>query len=345
MRVQMINPDKIFISLFGLSLLWSSNVLADWYKSEQAIMGTEVVVDIWHENADIARQCSDAVFKEMRRIDALMSPYRETSELSRVNREAAQQAVTISDELFELIERSLAMSVRSSGAFDITFASVGHLYDYREQRKPSAQMIKQKLPAINYRHLHLDRSRHSISFAHEAVKIDLGGIAKGYAVDNAIALLKQCGIDNGLVSAGGDSRILGDRHGKPWMMGVRHPRKQGGIAVSLPLNNTAVSTSGDYERYFVEDGQRYHHIIQPQTGHSAADVISVTVLGDEALSTDALSTTVFVLGVQQGLALIETMVEMEAIIIDAQGKMHYTSGLMPPQSRISQIQQSQGGQH
>jgi thiamine biosynthesis lipoprotein len=261
-----------------------------------------------------------------------MSPYKPNSELSRINQRAAGETVQISEEMFNLLKQSLRMSQMSKGAFDITFSSVGHLYNYREGVKPTDQEIQKSLESINFRHVLLDETNRSVRFARPGVRIDLGGIAKGYAVDNGIAILANCGIKGGLVSAGGDSRILGDRGNRPWMMGVRHPRKKDGVAVVLPLSNTAISTSGDYERFFVEDGKRYHHIISPQTGKSISTTWSATVIGPDATTTDALSTTVFVLGPEKGLQLIESLAGIDAVIIDAQGQMHYSSGLMPPKT-------------
>ena len=303
---------------------------AEWFKQEQAIMGTRIAVEFWDEDKTHAEQCAEQVFSEMRRIDELMSPYKPNSELSRINQKAAGQAVRISEEMFNLLEKSLQMSQLSNGAFDITFSSVGHLYNYREGIKPSDEDIQQSLKSINYRHVLLDETNRSVRFTQSGVHIDLGGIAKGYAVDNGIAILAKCGIKGGLVSAGGDSRILGDRGNRPWMMGVRHPRKKDAVAVMLPLSNTAISTSGDYERFFIEDGKRYHHIISPSTGKSVSTTWSATVIGPDATTTDALSTTLFVLGAEKGLQLIETLAGIDAVIIDAEGQMHYSSGLMPP---------------
>lgn len=303
---------------------------ADWYKQEEAIMGTRVAVEFWDEDKTHAVQCAEQVFSEMRRIDALMSPYKPNSELSRINQQAGGAAIQVSDELFSLLKKSLQMSQLSNGAFDITFSSVGHLYNYRQGIKPSEKEIQQSLASINYRHVLLDETNRSVRLARPGVRIDLGGIAKGYAVDNGIAILVACGIKGGLVSAGGDSRILGDRGDRPWMMGVRHPRKKDAVAVMLPLSNTAISTSGDYERFFTEDGKRYHHIISPKTGKSVASTWSATVIGSDATTTDALSTTLFVLGADKGLQLIESIAGVDAVIIDAHGQMHYSTGLMPP---------------
>ena len=299
-------------------------------------MGTRIAVEFWDEDPQHATQCAEQVFNEMRRIDALMSPYKPDSELSRINQHAADEAVLISEEMFKLLQKSMHMSELSKGAFDITFSSVGYLYDYRKGIKPSEEQIHQSLGNINYHHVLLDEANHRVRFARHGVRIDLGGIAKGHAVDNGIAILIGCGIKGGLVSAGGDSRILGDRGNRPWMMGIRHPRQQGAVAVMLPLSNTAISTSGDYERFFIEDGQRYHHIISPRTGKSVSSTWSASVIGPDATTTDALSTTLFVLGPEEGLKLIESLGGIDAVIIDAEGQMHYSSGLIPPAPEAAQ---------
>jgi len=326
-----INWQKIIIVLsFFVFVFLSFDSKSEWFKTQQDIMGTRVVVDIWHQDAAVANQCSDRVFAEMRRIDELMSPFKSTSELTSVNQQASKKAVKISDELFDLIKFSLAISEASAGAFDITFASIGYLYDYRQRQKPSEEVIGDKLKFINYRNISLNEKNKSITFTQDGVRIDLGGIGKGYAVDKSIEIIKACGIKNGLVSAGGDSRILGDKQGRPWIMGVRHPRKKNDVAVKLPLSNTAISTSGDYERFFIEDGKRYHHIIKPMTGKSVDTTWSATVMADKATLTDALSTTLFVLGVNEGLNLINKYKGVDAIIIDSKGKMFYSSGLVAP---------------
>jgi thiamine biosynthesis lipoprotein len=310
--------------------LLSHPVYAEWFQEHRPIMGTRITVELQLDDATKAGQCKEAVFEEMHRIDELMSPYKEGSQLARINREAARLPVKISPELYSLIERAQTISELSGGAFDITFASVGYLYDYREHIRPSDEEIESHLNAIDYRHIRLDPKDHSIRFVSPGVRIDLGGIAKGYAVDNGIRILQGCGVKNGLVSAGGDSRIIGDKGGRPWMMGIQDPRKKPGVAVVLPLSDTAISTSGDYERYFIEDGRRYHHIISPSTGKAVSDTISASVIGPDATSTDALSTTVFVLGAAKGLKLIETLPGFDAIIIDSKGAMHYSSGFQPP---------------
>jgi thiamine biosynthesis lipoprotein len=299
-----------------------------WFSRDEAIMGTAIRVELWGDDRESAEAAIDAVMDEMHRIDALMSPYKESSELSRINRDAARKPVEVSAELFELLARSIAFSELSTGAFDITYASAGHLYDYRKRIRPTDEQLAAAREAIGYRHLQLDRATRSVRFARAGVRIDLGGFAKGYAVDNGAAILAQHGVRHAMVAAGGDSRMLGDRCGRPWTIGVRDPRREGEVVALLPLEDVAVSTSGDYERYFDENGERCHHLIDPRTGKSPRAVRSVTVIAPDGLTSEALSKTVFVMGVEEGIRIVESLPDVDAVVIDANGKLHYSAGLL-----------------
>ena len=306
----------------------------EWHTDTQSIMGTEVSVSIWHSDPKFAVPIIAEVMAEMRRIDQTYSPYIESSDLANLNRMAFKQAVHVSDEFYWLIKRSLEFGELSNGAFDITFASVGWYYDYREEKRPDDKQIESLLPAVNYQYVVLAENPKAVKFEHENVRIDLGGIAKGYAIDQASKIFAKHKVVSATVSAGGDSRVVGDNQGRPWVVGIKNPRKQHDddkeSVIRLPLENTAISTSGDYERYFIdESGQRVHHILNPRTGKSAQEVVSVTVLGDRGVDTDALSTTVFVLGVEKGLALINRIPGFDCIIIDRFGKVHYSDDLLP----------------
>ena len=316
--------------MFAGCLLWSAVVTADWYTDEQAIMGTVIRTELWSEDPLTAAEAIMLVNEEMHRIDRLMSTYKPDSEISRVNQDAAENPVRISAELLDLLARGIEMSRLSHGAFDITYASVGQMYDFRAGVRPDEKQINAILPAIDYRFVELDPAERTVSFARPGVRIDLGGIAKGYAVERGVGILRGQGIEHGLVSAGGDSRILGDRRGAPWIVGVRDPRNSDRVVARLPLIDEAISTSGDYERFFEEDGVRYHHIISPVTGHSAGEVRSVTIIGPNATMTDGLSTSVFVMGVQDGLQLIDSLDDFEAVIVDKHGQLHQSDGFLPP---------------
>ncbi len=312
----------VIVFLFG-------NVVAanEWVTREASIMGTTIHAEVWHEDRKLAEQMAEQVLQIMEQVNASMSPYLETSELSKINREASIVPVKVSAELFGLIADSLEYSRLTEGAFDITYASVGYLYDYRNAVRPDSAQIQAKLPGINFTHVKLNRTANSVGFSVPGVRIDLGGIAKGYAVDLAIDRARELGIKNILVSAGGDTRILGDRNGRPWIIGVRHPVDRNRVIAKIPLVNEAISTSGDYERYFDEDGVRYHHIIDPKTGDSARSVHSVTIIGPVATDTDALSTSVFVLGPKKGMELLNSLARIEGIIVDADGNLLYSNGL------------------
>lgn len=293
-------------------------------------MGTEVSVELWHDDPAAGARAIDAVFAEFDRIDRLMSTFKPDSRISKINREAADHAVPAGAELFDLVVRSLDIAVLTRGAFDITFDSVGQHYDFREHRRPDAATTAEARQHIDYRLVQTNSENQSIRFLEPGVRINLGGIAKGYAVERGIDILRDRGIRHAIVTAGGDSRLLGDRRGQPWIVGIRDPRQDGNVAVRIPLENEAISTSGDYERFFLEDGKRYHHIIQPSTGTPAMGVHSATIVGPDAVMTDALSTSVFVMGVDQGLRLIATLPDYEGIVIDAEGRMFYSDGLRPP---------------
>jgi thiamine biosynthesis lipoprotein len=229
-----------------------------------------------------------------------------------------------------LIARANHFSQISGGAFDITYAAVGKLYDYRERIRPTEEQLASARAAVGYRNLVLDMQSRTVRFAVPGMRIDLGGFAKGHAVDNAATILRHRGIRHAIVSAGGDSRVIGDRRGRPWTIGVRDPRRPGEMAALLPLEDVSISTSGDYERYFDADGQRFHHLIDPATGRSPTGVHSVTILAEDGLTTEALSKTVFVLGVEKGLRLIEMQPGVDAVVVDANGALHFSSGLLAP---------------
>ncbi|MET0108120.1 MAG: FAD:protein FMN transferase [Candidatus Thiodiazotropha sp.] len=299
---------------------------AAWISEAEAIMGTKVSVQLWHQDKSRGEAAAQAVMEEFRRLDKKLSPYIEQSELALVNRMAASEPVVISEEFFRLLETSLEYSVLTEGAFDITFASIGHRYDYRKGVKPSDSTIDRTLPLIDYRNIRLVAANRTVSFEKPGVRIDLGGIAKGYAVDRGIELLRQRGIGHALISAGGDSRLLGDHRGRPWHIGIQAPRDKERMAAILPLVDNAISTSGDYERFFERDGVRHHHIISPKTGRSAGTLLSVTIIGPNATLTDALSTSVFVLGAEKGMALVNRLEDIDAVIIDGDGEMITSDG-------------------
>ena len=304
---------------------------ADWISGSEAIMGTRCTVELWSEDRARGEAAIESVFDDMRRIDRLMSTWKEDTEISKVNREASQHPVKISQELFDLLQESVKYSELTRGAFDITYASVGYLYDFKKGVHPDQKAIDAALPGINWRQMVLDPKTTTVHFRQPGMRIDLGGIAKGHSVDRGIEILKKAGITRAMVNSGGDTRILGDRFGKPWVVGVRDPDHEGKVFLRLPLTDTAFSTSGDYERYFDEDGQRFHHIIDPKTGDSARKCRSVTVISGTATRTDALTKSVFIMGPEEGIAFINTLPDVDAVAVGPDGKVHYSRGLSSPE--------------
>ncbi len=311
-----------------LLLSVTTELHAQWLQDSKELMGTRVSVEIWANDPATGQRAINSALAEIERLDLMMNPWNPASELARINRNAPQGLVTTTPEIMEVVKRALHYSRISDGAFDISFASVGQHYNYREKRRPSAHQLETGRASINYRGIQLDAALGAISFSLAGLQIDLGGIAKGYAVDRSIAILRDYGIEAAVVTAGGDTRILGDLGDRPRTIGIRHPRKKNEFAVMIPLQDTAISTSGDYERFFIKDGIRFHHILDPDTGRSSHGVQSVSVLASRAMDSDALSTTTFVLGVEHGLALINSLAGVDAIVIDQHGKLHYSEGLL-----------------
>ena len=302
-------------------------VFAQWQQHQWDIMGTRASVTLWSPTP--AAPLFRTLENEMARLNQLLSPWVEDSELAQLNRLAASKPQTISAEFYRLLERSAHYYQLTDGAFDITFASAGHLYDYRKGKAPDAQALKRATRHIGASRIAL-LDNHQVRFSDQGTRIDLGGIAKGYAIDRGIALLKAAGVEHAWLSLGGDSYVLGDHRGRPWEVGIQHPRDRSGIAMRLPISDVAMSTSGDYQRYFIQDGERIHHIISPKTGKSVGELVSVTVLCDNSVDADALSTSVFILGKEKGLALIDRLPNTSAILIDQHGKVSYSNDLAAP---------------
>ncbi len=325
-RILVLNFCLIFLSL-------PAN--ADWFEHESQVFGTNFTLKLWAEEQEEAGNAITSVLKEMWRLHHMLSPYESDSELSVINLRAFSEPVPVSPEMFALLDRSLYYSKSTDGAFDPSFSSLGQYYDYQRGQKPNMRLSEEQIieakEAIDFRLITLDRRNQTVQLGDPRMNLDLGGIAKGYAMDRAADILGSMGIQHASVSAGGDMRILGDKRNQPWIIGIKNPRQET-TAIRLPLDNIAVSTSGDYERFFIDEntGDRIHHILDPETGKSAAKLASVTVLGEKGLDTDPLSTAVFVLGVDKGLALINSMPEYDSILIDTTGKVHFSHGLIAP---------------
>ena len=311
--------------------------VAGWVVRDEAIMGTAIRVELWADDRRVGEAAAAAVMEEMHRIDRAMSPHKPTSELSRINREAARQPVPLTAEMAGLVARALHYSRLTDGAFDISYAAVGQLYDFRQRQRPTPAELATARELVGWQGLQFDAQARTLRFAREGMRIDLGGFAKGHAVDRAALLLRQRGISRAYISAGGDSRVIGDRpvstsegrlESRPWTVAIRDPRRAGEVVAVLPLEDCSVSTSGDYERYFDDGPERVHHLLDPATGRSPQHVHSVTIIAADGLASEALSKAVFVLGVARGLALVDTQPGVDAVVIDAHGVLHASAGLL-----------------
>ena len=352
MKHNLINCFRL--AIFVCIVLYANVVAAEWRSTSFDSMGTRFELELWAANDKKAQKIYNAVSKELQGLESLLSPYIESSDVSRINASAGDEAVVVDEITYRIIERSLRYSRLSEGAFDISFAALGQQYDYRNNLQPDDTNRRRGQQLIDYRQIELSQKPDSnnkvfyVLLKKSGMAIDLGGIAKGFAIDTIAELLLREGIVAAAISLGGDSRFIGDRGTEPlsnkripWMIGIKHPRanqlpevrsniekESSAHALRMPLINAAFSTSGDYERYFIDDsGTRVHHIIDTATGQSAKEVVSVSIVGEKSIDCDALSTTVFVLGIERGLELIESINGYDAIIIDRQGKIHYSSGL------------------
>lgn len=309
----------IYVWLFMIALLLPGCSSREKLHQEvRPLMGTIVEITVCHTEEQQARIILQKAFEEMGRVENMMSLYKEGSEISQVNAQAFANPAKVSDELFVLIQESIKYSQMTHGAFDVTVGPLMPLWPFyqNEIALPSEQRIFEALQSVGADKLILDPKTKTIRFKRPHMALDLGGIAKGYTVDRAIQVIKAEKVKCALVNAGGDLYALGRKpNGKKWRMGVQHPRRPNELICAFDIEDTAVATSGDYERFFIKDGKRYCHILDPHTGMPAAESVSVTIQAGNATQADALATGVFVLGRKKGLELIESLPGVEGAII------------------------------
>jgi thiamine biosynthesis lipoprotein len=307
------------------------------YRRETTAMDTFVSVTIFDDDLDQPRadEITRSAFQEIRRIEGIATDYADTSDIGRVNIAPAKDTVEVSPEISGLIRESLAYSRQSEGAFDITIGPIVHKWDFLTEHPavPSNLELAALLPLVNYRLIYLDRNR--VFLPKRGMRLDLGAIAKGYAVDAAIQILKQGGVKRAIVDLGGNlgvywegTRLLESARATIY---VRNPRQTERFFGSFKVGSAGVSTSGDYQRYFTHDGIRYHHILDPKSGQPARGVVSVTIIAGDAMKADALSTMVFLLGKKQGMKTIEELPDVEGLIIYEEGEslaVDLSSGLL-----------------
>jgi FAD:protein FMN transferase len=291
-------------------------------------MGTLVELTAVAPSDAIAQAALSAGFQEIRRLENMLSTWIETSELSRVNQAAGLEPVGVSAETFDLLRRALEVAEYTEGGFNIAIGPAVRLWNIPEApRIPSPMELEIAAQSVDYRRIHLDQSRRTVFLAKLGMQIDIGGIGKGFAAEKAAAVMREIEATGGLVAVAGDFRVFGRRaDGTAWPIGIQHPRKPGKILATLDATDEAISTSGDYERYFMKDGVRYHHILDPKTLQPARLCQSVTIIAPDATTADALATGVFVMGPVRGMALVERL-GLGAVIVDAQGMVLVSSRL------------------
>ena len=300
------------------------------YQKSRALLDTFVTITIKADSRESAEDAIEEAFEVIRKFGDLINFYSGESEISAINRNAGIRAVKVSSETFDIIEKALFISEKSEGAFDPTIGPEVQLWDFSNNIKPADNEIRQRLGLVNYRNIVLDREKFTVFLKNEKMLLDLGGIAKGYAADIAVQSLKRKGISSGIVAVAGDIKSFGRRsENKPWIVGIRNPRQEGAdedIFARLPLDEKAISTSGDYERFFILNGRRFHHIIDPRTGYPSDASRSVSVIADDGCLTDGFATALFIAGPERGMELAKEM-GMDAIIIGNDGTVHITPGL------------------
>lgn len=295
-------------------------------------MGTAVQVTVWADDEAAVARAAEAAFAEIRRLDVMMTTWLPDSEISRINAAAGKAAVPVSDETLAVIERAVAQSRASKGIFDVTVGAFGGLWKFDEDMDgtlPDPAEVRRRLKLIGWKDVVVDHKRKTVRLRRKGMKLTLGGIAKGYAVDRMAAVLVTAGFADFIVQAGGDMYVSGSKGDAPWMVGIRDPRgpREDSFAVA-PVRDRSFSTSGDYERGFVKDGVRYHHILDPRDGQPARATRSVTVMAKDAFTADAWSKVFFILGPTRGLALARTLPDVDVVYVGADNQVSMTPGMV-----------------
>lgn len=302
--------------------------------AETEQMGTRVSINVWVGDNSSAQAgvAIEAAFAEIERIEQIMSEWRPSSELSQLNDNAGGPTRPLSPELFEVLMRSKVIAKTTDGAFDPTFYAVGQLWHFEPGARPPAQeLIAAKLALVGYQDIELDPNTGNGRLARPGMKIGLGAIAKGYAVDRASQVLKQHGFLNHIVEGGGDTYVSGTKAGAPWKVGIQRPDRPGSLA-AIPASDRAIVTSGGYQRFIEFGGKRYAHILDPRTGwplDESASAQSITLVADNATDADAFATAVAVMGPEKGMAFVESHPGLEAVLVTRSGELLVSTGLRP----------------
>lgn len=296
------------------------------FRKPQRLMGNAFEITVVHTDEHRAFEHIDAAIAEIQRIEQLLSTFREDSQTNLINRNAGLQAVKVDAEVFNLIERSLRISQITDGYFDISYGGIDKRlwnFDQQMQELPDPQIIKEHLKLVNYRNILLDPEKQTVFLKEKGMRIGFGGIGKGYAAEMGKRLLQQRGVKSGVVNASGDLSVWGSQaDGKPWTIGIANPDHARLPFSYLNITDTAVATSGNYEKYVMIGGKRYSHTINPKTGMPVSGIKSVTIICPNAEIADAMATPVSIMGIPAALDLINQIGQVECIIIDDHNKIY-----------------------
>jgi FAD:protein FMN transferase len=298
-------------------------------KRAQMQMGTLVSITAVAGNEAVAHAAATAGFAEIRRLEELLSTWISTSELSQVNASAGVKPVHVSTETLAVMQRAMQAAEMTDGGFNIAIGPAVETWNVNDgQRIPAESELDALRPLVDLQAIHVDVEKQTIFLEKAGMRIDVGGIGKGYAADQAVDALRRIGAVAGVVALSGDIKTFGRLPGgKMFPVGIQHPRKDGTVLAWIDLQDEAISTAGDYERFFEREGVRYHHILDPRTLQPARNCQSVTVVAREGIWADGLDTGIFVMGVKLGMQLVEALPDVEAIIVDYEGHVHVSSGL------------------
>jgi len=300
-------------------------------QRSQVSMGTAIQLSAWTTDQAAAVAAFDRVFLEFDRLDALMSVWKQGSDILRINAAAGKSAVTVSPEVRDVLRASQEVSEWTAGKFDVTYAALAGLWKFDQDidgSVPDRSQIAPRLPLIDYRAVQVDERAGTATLARAGMQVNLGGIGKGYAIDRAVTIMRGAGLTDFMIQSGGDMFVAGRRGDRPWRVGLQDPRgAPDTLFAAIELTDAAFSTSGDYERFFIRDGHRYHHILDPDTGEPAQRSRSVTIMAKNSTIADGLSTGVFILGGEQGMALIEKLPDVEGVIVTSDNQVEVSSGL------------------
>jgi len=318
----------LVISIFVLSC--SVSLGQQVFKKKQSLLGSPFEITVVASDSIQGNLYADMAIAEVKRIENLISDWIPTSQISKVNQNAGIAPVQVDKEVYDLVERAIAISKLTSGAFDISYASMDRIWKFDGSMKemPTPEAIKKSVEKVGYQNIILNPQNTSIFLKNKGMKLGLGGIGQGYIADKIKALLQIKGCKSGLVNVSGDINTWGTQpDGKSWTVGIVNPMNKNKVFATFPLEDSAVETSGSYEKYVTFNGKRYSHIIDPRTGYPASGIISVSVFAKQTELADALATGIFVLGIDVGLDLINQLKGIGCIIVDDKGNIHVSKNI------------------